>query len=151
MKKSSMRMEKLKEVCKLNAIEFVKPVLDVVTRWDSTLDMIRRALRIMPALKQIVNIEKEFRNYALIEEDEMFISCIIPLLTELESATVTVSFAKKPVISRTVVMFDYLEYLFEQKLESLALFYPNLSKDLLSKLKQVKNVNSYIINIFLHR
>ena len=134
-------MEKLKEICKLNGLEFYKPVLDVVTRWDSTLDMIRRAQKIMPALKQIVSMEREFQYYPLSQEDDKFLSLIIPILAELETDTVSVSYAKKPVMSRTIIMYDYLEFIFDKQIESLSSSYPELSKELITKLNQVNYLN----------
>ena len=43
---SPLRREKLSNACKNNDINDLKPILDVPTRWNSTFEMIKRALQL---------------------------------------------------------------------------------------------------------
>ena len=39
-------MEKLNDACKIQQIETLKPILDVETRWNSTYNMVARAIQL---------------------------------------------------------------------------------------------------------
>jgi hypothetical protein len=46
-------METLRAICSSEGIDFVKPILDVATRWNSTDDMLETALRLKIPLQRI--------------------------------------------------------------------------------------------------
>ena len=60
---SPKRSQKFKEICAEMGIKHAKPVLDVVTRWNSTADMLTRSIQLKKALKRMSEI--------LVEEGEM--------------------------------------------------------------------------------
>lgn len=52
-------------LCAPANITYVKPILDVKTRWDSTLDMIRTAFRLKPALTLLYETNTTVKNLAI--------------------------------------------------------------------------------------
>ena len=50
---STKYLESLEQLCAVNQIPFVKPILDVKTRWNSTFDMLVRALRLRVPLDMV--------------------------------------------------------------------------------------------------
>lgn len=53
---SPKRSQKFKEICQELNIKHLVPILDVVTRWNSTADMLSRALQLKKALKRMNEI-----------------------------------------------------------------------------------------------
>ena len=60
---SPNRMASFKQVCEEVSTEFTKPILDVSTRWNSTADMLSKALQLKKPLKKV--------NEELVEEEVM--------------------------------------------------------------------------------
>ena len=51
---SSLKLEKLKLFCRQDSIKFLKPILDVKTRWNSLFDMLMRALYLRQPLERLI-------------------------------------------------------------------------------------------------
>jgi hypothetical protein len=53
---SSQRRKKFSEISKLNGVDDLLPILDVPTRWNSTYDMVKRALDLKVVCNIIFNL-----------------------------------------------------------------------------------------------
>lgn len=51
---SPQRQEKFKNVCESARIKYLKPILDVATRWNSTHNLLEVSIRLKEAIKKIV-------------------------------------------------------------------------------------------------
>ncbi|CAB4478569.1 unnamed protein product [Rhizophagus irregularis] len=105
---SSLRREKLSNACKNNDINDLKPILDVPTRWNSTFDMIKRALQLKVALEYIVFHDKDLKKYTFSEEKWAIFEQIKNFLEIFKEVTVIMSGSHYPTLSLTVPLYNIL-------------------------------------------
>ena len=81
--------------------QFVKPILDVPTRWNSTLDMLERALK----LKSCLN---EFFDTKFSENDWIFFERICEFLSPFKECTLLVNAQSTVTLSLVVTLYNRL-------------------------------------------
>lgn len=109
LKKSSVLNEKFKQLCSCNGVTYQKPIIDVVTRWNSTLNMIERAIDLMPVIQTLTSLEKEFKNLFVDQNEVNSLNSLISLLKELELATKLLEGDQNPLIPNYIIIFDYIQ------------------------------------------
>ena len=88
----------LNSYCEKCEIQSYKPVLDVPTRWNSTLHMLENALKIMPALQILMNCVSEFKKLYFDSNEVNTIKTLVGFLKDFEIATTVVSTSEKPAL-----------------------------------------------------
>jgi hypothetical protein len=68
-KNSSTRTQILKEKCIEMNINYVKPKKDIKTRWNSTYDMLERALKLKSVFKALFDQNIDFNDFRISEKD----------------------------------------------------------------------------------
>lgn len=68
-KNSLKQLEKMESQAKAFKIDFVRPIRDVPTRWNSTVDMIRRAIHLEPLICNLLRFDKDYSDYSILPED----------------------------------------------------------------------------------
>jgi hypothetical protein len=99
LRKSPKLTQKLMFSCEKCEIKFQKPRLDVVTRWNSTLQMLERAIEIQPALQFLTNFEKDLSNLSIDAADNQIITKLVDFLKGFEIATTIVCSSDTATIS----------------------------------------------------
>ncbi|CAB4409531.1 unnamed protein product [Rhizophagus irregularis] len=89
---SSQRRKKFSEISKLNGVDDLLPILDVPTRWNSTYDMVKRALDLKVVFDKIIlasefsdlnNIKLSQSDWTSLENIAAFLRCFAKLSTEM--------------------------------------------------------------------
>jgi hypothetical protein len=104
---SPQRMEQLENACRLCSIDFVKPVLDVVTRWNSTYDMLSVAIRLKPALNSLLSSQTDLQKHMLSQDEWDLFDDIIEFLTIFKDLTTKMS-QNAPTVSWIIPLFNIL-------------------------------------------
>ncbi|CAB4410663.1 unnamed protein product [Rhizophagus irregularis] len=107
---SSQRRKKFSEISKLNGVDDLLPILDVPTRWNSTYDMVKRALDLKVVFDKIIlasefsdlnNIKLSQSDWTSLENIAAFLRCFAKLSTEMCASTY-------PTISAVYPMYNLL-------------------------------------------
>lgn len=69
LRKSEKLMNCLKLLCDATGVKFIKPVLDVITRWDSTFDMLNAAQKLKLVFNMIWSQQSQIKKFQ-VNEDE---------------------------------------------------------------------------------
>ncbi|CAB5364972.1 unnamed protein product [Rhizophagus irregularis] len=92
---SSQHRKKFSEISKLNGVDDLLPILDVSTRWNSTYDMVKRALDLKVVFDKIIlanefsdlnNIKLSQSDWTSLENIAAFLRCFAKLSTEMSLA-----------------------------------------------------------------
>lgn len=67
---SPQRLSKLRHACELAKLKALQPVLDVVTRWNSTFEMIERAVYLRTALESVLSLDKDLAQKVNLADEE---------------------------------------------------------------------------------
>jgi hypothetical protein len=80
-------------VCNEKDVKYLVPIIDVVTRWNSTCDMLVRAVEMKDAMSDTFyrHKDKDLINLVLTEEDWNCVSQLIEVLAPLKEATLLAS------------------------------------------------------------
>ena len=70
---SEVLSNKLADFCKAVEIDFLRPVLDVKTRWDNTCDMLHECHKLRPALKIVWDHCPELKKFKVDENEWVII------------------------------------------------------------------------------
>lgn len=110
---SPQRREQLAKQCSVEGLEFKNAILDVRTRWNSTYDMLERALEIRKPLTLTVQSFKQLRHLVLSNDEWNKVMTTINLLKPFKEATKELSEEGVPKLSQTVsiynALFEHLE------------------------------------------
>ncbi|CAG8743306.1 15304_t:CDS:2 [Rhizophagus irregularis] len=106
----SQRRKKFSEISKLNGVDDLLPILDVPTRWNSTYDMVKRALDLKVVFDKIIlanefsdlnSIKLSQSDWTSLENIAAFLRCFAKLSTEMCASTY-------PTISAVYPMYNLL-------------------------------------------
>lgn len=110
LKNSPLQCQKLESRMALFGIEFLRPLRDVKTRWNSTLHMISRALYLERGINDMIKHEKEFKWFRdqITEDDWKKFRDLEGLLKPYATATSRLSGSQHTTISMVVPTLDFL-------------------------------------------
>ncbi|GES82328.1 zinc finger BED domain-containing protein RICESLEEPER 2-like [Rhizophagus clarus] len=105
---SPQRQEKLSFNCELHGINNLKVVLDVSTRWNSTFDMINRALYLKEALNSLALSEKDLKNFIITDDEWSELEKVKLFLEKFKEITVLMSGSLYPTLSMLIPLYNAL-------------------------------------------
>ena len=107
---SPLKLERLKGKCSSLSIPFLKPKLDVKTRWNSTYDMINRALQLKQPLSLLMDELCQENNdfFSLDNSDWEIFSEISLLLKPFKQVTERVSGQQYATFNTVLPLFNFL-------------------------------------------
>lgn len=108
LKNSPKQEEKLRLQTVTLGLDFLRPLRDVKTRWNSTYEMIRRALIMRPVLQYLVNHDKDFEDHIIDEADWLLMRGLEDVLKPYADATTRLSGYLYPSICLVVNTVDWL-------------------------------------------
>ncbi|CAK5270384.1 unnamed protein product [Mycena citricolor] len=111
-------------------------ILDVKTRWSSTHQMLKRALRFKTAVNNFVSRHRELHVYTLTDDDWAAIKLVCEWLELFREATTEMSTTKSPMISTVHSVFRGLQFDIKSHIA-------DLPDDTISEIKQAL-VNSHM-------
>ncbi|CAB5175595.1 unnamed protein product [Rhizophagus irregularis] len=100
--------EHFKQQCTAVNIKPLELIPDVSTRWNSTDDMITRALELKQPLHNIVSADKDLRKYILSEEEWQYILDVHEILQYFKKSTNFSTGQQYPTLSCSVPVYNYL-------------------------------------------
>ncbi|KAF5317589.1 hypothetical protein D9758_018466 [Tetrapyrgos nigripes] len=106
-------------------------ILDVVTRWGSTHQMMRRAYQFRDAIDSYASASTELQNFCLSAEEWEVIEMVTSWLKQFRIATVQMSATKTPMLSRTLEIMQDLEQHVRDIVASLPASTPTYIRDAL--------------------
>lgn len=111
---SPMRLSLYKHCCRISLCDEVTLLRDVRTRWNSTQEMISRAIRVKKAYNSFCLSESCMAGFSLVEDDWTFLEQLDSLLVVFKEITTALSASTQyPTISRTIIsyneMIDHIE------------------------------------------
>ncbi|CAB4377007.1 unnamed protein product [Rhizophagus irregularis] len=117
---SPQRQEKLSFNCELHEISNLKVVLDMSTRWNSTFDMINRALYLKEALNSLALSEKDLKNFVIMDDEWTELEKVKLFLEKFKEITVLMSGSSYPTLSMLIPLYNALidhmeDYMFEDE------------------------------------
>ncbi len=110
---SPLMLDRLEALCTFTGVKFLKPILDVPTRWNSTYDMLTRALELQKPL-QIIFLElngnrgADDETYLLDTSDWDKFGDITKFLAPFKEASEAASSDKYPSLSVVVPLYNSL-------------------------------------------
>ncbi|CAB5205209.1 unnamed protein product [Rhizophagus irregularis] len=105
---SLQRREHFKQQCTAVNIKPLELIPDVSTRWNSTDDMITRALELKQPLHNTVSADKDLRKYILSEEEWQCILDVHEILQYFKKSTNFSTGQQYPTLSCSVPVYNYL-------------------------------------------
>jgi hypothetical protein len=108
-KDSTRLCDELRNLCDLKRINYLKPILDVKTHWNSTYYMLKRLEQIKPALVLLSADNRSIRDLYPSENDWIIIKDIILILEPLEKATKHLSASSYPTMGDVRFVFESIQ------------------------------------------
>lgn len=108
LRKSPQMREKLKKICELYEQKYLVPVIDVGTRWDSTFDMIERALYLKAPIDVMCSKEKKLKNLSITSGEWSELNTLRSLLKKFRRSTKFMSMERHPTISAYLPTFEWI-------------------------------------------
>lgn len=99
---------RLKLFCEAANIKFVKPVLDVKTRWDSTYDMLNTAIILKPAIVMMWDNCSDLINLKITETDWTILEKIVQFLKQFKYVSKILSNDLDVTLPTVVLAFNML-------------------------------------------
>ncbi|CAB5193439.1 unnamed protein product [Rhizophagus irregularis] len=98
----------------------LKTLLDVSTRWNSTFDMINRALYLKEALNSLALSEKDLKNFVIMDDEWTELEKVKLFLEKFKEITVLMSSSSYPTLSMLIPLYNALidhmeDYMFEDE------------------------------------
>ncbi|GES86439.1 zinc finger BED domain-containing protein RICESLEEPER 2-like [Rhizophagus clarus] len=114
-KHSTLRCDRLRELCSIENLTYYKPQLDVETRWNSTYYMIVKFQKMLRPIEMLAATDQDIKKFVPDAQGWIKINDTLTLLEPLEKATVLLSASSYPTIS------DYWEVVDSSTLASTVL------------------------------
>lgn len=105
---SPQRREIFRNFCETLKCEHLLPMLDIRTRWNSTYDMIARALVIKTGLQATLMAKEELRKFVLSEEEWEQLVVLRDFMSPIKEATMMASKQMTPNIASSAMAYEYL-------------------------------------------
>lgn len=107
-RKSTQMRQKLKKLCLLCQMDYLTPVLDVATRWNSTYAMIQRAAKLKTPLAALCSSEKSLQPFILTKTEYDELHTLELLLQKFDRATNLTSMARHSTIAAYIPTLNWL-------------------------------------------
>ena len=105
---SSLLIGELRDFCQPFKIQFIKPILDCRTRWNSSLDMLTVFRDLKLSIKSLCENNSEMRNYRISDIEWEAIDIIISYLRIFKQVSDLLSAEKYPTLPVAVLAFNVL-------------------------------------------
>ncbi|KAJ6648390.1 putative AC transposase, partial [Pseudolycoriella hygida] len=107
-RKSVQLRQKLKKMCSIYVLKYLTPILDVMTRWNSTYDMILRAEYLKVPLKMLFSGEKSLASLRITDRQWLELSEVKKVLQKFYRATQLISMERHSTIDAYLPTLDWL-------------------------------------------
>ena len=107
-RQSEVLTNKLKNFCEAVNVKYIKPILDVRTRWNSTCDMLDIAFKLKSALMMLWEHCSNLKEFKIEENEWSIIQNILEFLKYFKQVCKIVSCEKKVTLPNAVVAFNML-------------------------------------------
>ncbi|EXX74310.1 hypothetical protein RirG_052310 [Rhizophagus irregularis DAOM 197198w] len=104
-KHSTLRCDRLRELCSIENLTYYKPQLDVETRWNSTYYMIVKFQKMLRPIEMLAATDQDIKKFVPDAQGWIKINDTLTLLEPLEKATVLLSASSYPTISDVRFLF----------------------------------------------
>src|SRR6185437_11074279 len=104
--------------CQINNINALKPIIDVPTRWNSTCEMIERALKLQSVLDAFARAERDLNHYILNKSEWNKLGQLVGILKPFKEATTIMSSSSYPTLSISVPLYYELVKTLEESKEN---------------------------------
>jgi len=115
---SPQRREIFRNQCEAMKCKFLLPIADIRVRWNSTYDMISRALEIKTGFHATLQVKEELRQYLLSEAEWMSLKYLMEFLKPIKEATTMISKEKTPNVASTTMIYQYLFVRFDEAINN---------------------------------
>jgi len=118
----------LEKVCTEKEVKYLVPIIDVVTRWNSTYDMSVRAVEIKDAMSDTFyrHKDRDLINLVLTEADWNCVSQLIEVLAPLKEATLLASLdGESLMVSNVIPIYHFCSEMLGESLKNF-----NISEDI---------------------
>lgn len=105
---SPQRIRRFAKICVSEDCEVLKLKRDVRTRWNSTHEMLERAIELKAAYQSMCRSEPPLRSYELEEDDWIYLEKLVNLLERFNDLTKSVSGSLYPTINRAMTVYNKL-------------------------------------------
>ena len=108
-KHSTLESEALKRAeieCNLAQLKLIK---DILTRWNAALDMIRRIIKILPAIVSVLYGNEKYKHLLPKDNELQLMKNLVALLEPFETATIMISSEKKPTASLILPIINIID------------------------------------------
>lgn len=107
-KVSEQILEKFKACCQTANVTFLKPVLDIKTRWNSSLDMINWAIKMKTPINLLCENNEDFYKFTITSNEWNLIHQVFNYLKPFKTISNLLSGEKYPSISMVVITINAL-------------------------------------------
>ena len=107
-RKSAKLRQKLNKLCTMYNVKYLVPIIDVQTRWNSSLFMMDRATQLKVPLMHLCVNEKNLAHLRITTAEWAEIWKIRNVLLKFDRVTKLVSMARHPTISAYLPTLDWL-------------------------------------------
>jgi len=119
---SPKKRREMKRQCEQKGVDFLVPIIDVKTRWNSTYDMLQRALELKVIIEETVYASKDhiLIGKVLCDEDWKCIKELIDILEPLKEVTLMGSRGKDTIsIYEVLPMYHFCIHMIQESAEKL--------------------------------
>jgi len=107
-KSSVKKTELLAKTCETLKINYYKPKIDNITRWNSTFEMLECALKLKPAITYLLIQNHEFKDFKISEKEWNYFENLRDFLEPFKDATDMISGSKYESCPTIIPIFDGL-------------------------------------------